>query len=105
MDVWLCRLALPASMRSVALHLARVYDRSYVLAIFAVAYVAIAAIQERGPRLLPVAALVGGPLVLAAVWRRTRRVERLSASVDPRALVALRGCVWGAVLWGAARAG
>ncbi len=91
-------------MRS-AVHSARVYDRSYVFAIFTVAYVTLAAIRYAGARVDAVAALILGPLVLGWVWRRTRLAEGTSAAVQPVALAAFRYCAWGAALWIAARTG
>lgn len=92
-------------MRTVAVHAARVYDRSYVLAIFTLVYVALAAMQQRGVRADAVAALLGGPLALGWLWRHTRRFEGLEANVHPVALAALRFAGWGAALWVAARTG
>jgi DNA-binding NtrC family response regulator len=92
-------------MRSVAAHSARVYDRSYVLAIFTVAYVALAATAQQGARPAAIGVLIAAPFVLGWAWRRTRRAEGLSAQIHPSALAALRFCVWGAVLWLAARTG
>src|SRR5690349_5621755 len=92
-------------MRSVALHSVKVYDRSYVLAIFSVAYATLAAMQQQGVRADSVVALVAAPLVLAWVWQKTRLVERLSGNVHPTALAAVRYSAWGAALWVAARTG
>src|SRR3954466_16072480 len=92
-------------MRSVAVHSARVYDRSYVLAIFTVAYVALAATAQQGARPVAIGVLLAAPFALGWAWRRTRRAEGLSAQIHPSALGALRFCVWGAVLWLAARTG
>jgi DNA-binding NtrC family response regulator len=92
-------------MRSAAAHSARVYDRSYVLAIFTVAYVAIAAMAQQGSRPVAVGVLLAAPFLLGWAWRRTRHAEGLSAHIHPSALGALRFCVWGAVLWLAARTG
>jgi DNA-binding NtrC family response regulator len=92
-------------MRSVALQSIRVYDRAYVLAIFTLAYVALAAIRYAGARIPAVIVLVLGPFFLAWVWRRTRLAEGVSAGVHPVALGALRFCAWGAGLWVAARTG
>jgi hypothetical protein len=91
-------------MRS-AVHSIRVYDRSYVLAIFTLAYVAVAAIRYAGTRVDALGVLVLGPLALAWVWRRTRLAEGVSPSVHPMALAALRYTAWGAALWFAARTG
>lgn len=99
------RLGAAASMRAVALHSLRVYDRAYLLAIFTLAYVAVAAIRYAGARADALAALVLGPLLLGAVWRRTRLAEGVSADVHPVALAAQRYAVWGAALWVAARTG
>ena len=77
-------------MRSVALHSVKVYDRSYVLAIFSVAYATLAAMQQQGVRADSVLALVAAPLALAWVWQKTRLVERLSGNVHPTALAAVR---------------
>jgi DNA-binding NtrC family response regulator len=92
-------------MRSVALQSIRVYDRAYVLAIFTVAYVAIAAIRYAGARIPAAAVLVLAPIALGAVWRHTRLAEGVSAGVHPVAHAALRFCAWGAALWIAARTG
>jgi hypothetical protein len=92
-------------MRSNAPRSARVYDRSYLLAIFGLAYVALAALQSQTVRAGAIAVLALGPLALAALWRGTRRVEGLSPRVDPVALAAARHCGWGAALWVAARTG
>jgi DNA-binding NtrC family response regulator len=101
----LSRLARVSSMRSVLLQSTRIYDRVYVLAIFTVAYVALAAIRYEGVRIPAAAALVVAPIVLAWVWRHTRLAEGASPAVHPAALGALRFCAWGATLWVAARAG
>jgi DNA-binding NtrC family response regulator len=92
-------------MRTVAVHAARVYDRSYVLAIFTLVYVALAAMQQRGVSADAVAVLLGGPLALGWLWRHTRLSEGLEANVHPVALGALRFAAWGAALWVAARTG
>jgi hypothetical protein len=92
-------------MRSVAVHSTRVYDRSYVLAIFTLAYVAVAAIRYAGTRVDALGVLVLGPIALGWVWRRTRLDEGVSPSVHPIALAALRHAAWGAALWLAARTG
>jgi hypothetical protein len=92
-------------MRSAAVHAARVYDRSYVLAIFTLVYVALAAMQQRGVSADAVAVLLGGPLALSWLWRKTRLAEGLKANVHPVALAALRHAGWGAALWVAARTG
>jgi DNA-binding NtrC family response regulator len=99
------RLGAVSSMRSVAVHSIRVYDRSYVLAIFTLAYVAVAAIRYAGTRVDALGVLVLGPVALAWVWRRTRLAEGVSPSVHPIALAALRHAAWGAALWLAARTG
>ncbi|HTV21439.1 MAG TPA: hypothetical protein VMG12_22280, partial [Polyangiaceae bacterium] len=92
-------------MRSVAVHSTRVYDRSYVLAIFTLAYVAVAAIRYAGARVDALAVLLLGPVALGMVWRRSRLAEGVSASVHPVALAALRYAAWGSALWVAARTG
>jgi hypothetical protein len=92
-------------MRAVAVHSARVYDRSYVLAIFTLVYVALAAMQQRGVSADAAAVLLGGPIALGWVWRRTRSAEGLEANVHPIAMAALRHAAWGAALWVAARTG
>jgi transcriptional regulator with GAF, ATPase, and Fis domain len=92
-------------MRSVALQSIRVYDRAYLLAIFTVAYVALAAIRYAGARVPAVVVLVVAPIALGWVWRHTRLAESVSPGVHPVALGALRFCAWGAGLWIAARTG
>lgn len=92
-------------MRSVPVHSIRIYDRAYVLAIFTVAYVAIAAIRYAGARADALGVLVLGPIALGWLWRRTRLAEGVSPSVHPLALTAVRHCAWGALLWVAARTG
>jgi DNA-binding NtrC family response regulator len=92
-------------MRSVALQSIRVYDRAYVLAIFTVAYVALAAIRYAGARVPAAAVLILAPIALGSVWRHTRLAEGVSAGVHPVALGALRFSAWGAALWIAARTG
>jgi len=92
-------------MRSAAIHSDRVYDRSYLLATFTVAYVALAAMQSQGVSVGAIAALVLGPLALAGLWRGTQLIEGLSPRVHPSALAAARHCGWGAALWLAARTG
>lgn len=92
-------------MRSNAPSPARVYDRSYLLAVFGLAYVALAALQSQRAHAGAIAVLALGPLLLAALWRGTRLVEGLSPRVHPAALVAARYCGWGAVSWVAARMG
>jgi len=99
------KLAVLSSMRSHAPSPARVYDRSYLLAVFGLAYVALAALQSQPAHVGAIAVLVLGPLVLAALWRGTRLVEGLSPRVHPVALAAARYCGWGAAVWVAARVG
>jgi hypothetical protein len=93
-------------MRSVAVHSDSIYDRWYFLAIFAVAYVALAALAHAGPRVPPVVVLVGSPLLLGWVWRQTRRPAGLAGrGLHATALTALRVCSSGSALWIAARLG
>lgn len=92
-------------MRSVALQSTRIYDRAYLLAIFTLAYVSLAAIRGAGASFDALLVLALGPIALGWVWRQTRLAEGLSASVHPVALGALRFCAWGAGLWVAARTG
>lgn len=99
------KLAVLPSMRPNAPHSARVYDRSYLLAVFGLAYVALAALQSQTAHAGAIAVLVLGPVVLAALWRGTRLVEGLSPRVHPVALAGARYCGWGGALWVAARMG
>jgi len=79
--------------------------RSFWLPAAAVAYVCFAALQSKSGSSLPWMGLIGLPLVLAEVWRRTTRPPRGEDRVEPAALAALRACVWGAAMWLAARTG
>lgn len=94
-------------MRPVSSHSSPIYDRSYLLATLAVAYVALASLQQTGGGALPVLVLLGAPAALYGVWRSTGRAALRSgpAEQQPPALDALRACSWGACVWLAARVG
>ena len=79
--------------------------RSYWLPCAAVVYVCFAAMQVRGGTWLTWGVLIGLPLALAWVWRRTAAPERGEDRIEPAARSALRACFWGAALWIAARTG
>jgi hypothetical protein len=80
-------------------------ERSFWLAAAAVAYVCFGALASAEAPLLPLLALVGLPLWLAVIWRRTERGEVGPRRVEARALSAVRACHFGAALWVAARLG
>jgi hypothetical protein len=80
-------------------------ERSFWLAAAAIAYVCFGALASAETPLLPLVALVGLPLWLAVVWRRTERGEVGPRRVEARALSAVRACHFGAALWVAARFG
>ncbi len=104
-ELW-CKLpALPA-MRPSVVHSPPIYDRFYLLATGLVAYVTLAAMQQRGPRLPAVAWLAAAPALLALTWRLTRPAVGLPiVAVHPSALNGLRIAAWGAACWIAARLG
>lgn len=78
-------------------------SRSFWPSAAAIAYVCVGAL-ELGRSRLPWVALVVLPLLLAEVWRRTE-VPDGTDRVGRRARSAMRACVWGVLLWVAARTG
>ncbi|HVU00207.1 MAG TPA: hypothetical protein VHE30_00595 [Polyangiaceae bacterium] len=80
-------------------------ERSYLLAVLAIAYGCLGALATAEKPLVPLLALVLLPLWLAEVWRRTRPVRTGERPIDPAALRAARACHFGACLWVAARLG
>ncbi len=100
------RLGAPGPMRSKLVHSTSIYDRFYFLATFAVAYVALASMQQVGVSLERVLVLGLGPVVLAVVWRHTRQLQSPTApELEGVAAPAVRAAAFGASLWLAARSG
>jgi hypothetical protein len=80
-------------------------ERSYWLAVGAVAYACFGALATASRAIVPFAALGLLSLWLAEVWRRTRRTSVGERQIEKAALSALRACHFGAALWVAARLG
>jgi hypothetical protein len=80
-------------------------ERSYWLAVGALAYACFGALQTAPRALVPLVALGLLSLWLAEVWRRTRHALVGERQIETAALSALRACHFGAALWVAARLG
>jgi hypothetical protein len=78
--------------------------RSFWLPIAAVAYVCFAALQAGGGT-AAILALIGLPLLLAEVWRRSAVPRHAEDRIEPAARSALRAAFFGTALWVAARTG
>lgn len=79
--------------------------RSYWLAVAAVAYACLGALPESKSAVVPLLGLALLPTWLAAVWRRSARLETGERRIDGAALSAMRAAHFGAALWIAARLG
>lgn len=71
----------------------------------AILYVAFAALQAHSHPLWTLAPLLGSPVLLVLVWRKTTHSDHRATSADPDALLAMRAAFSGALLWLSARAG
>lgn len=80
-------------------------ERSFWLAVAALAYVCFGALPTASRPIAPLLALLLLPLWLGEVWRRTARARTGERHLDAVALSSLRACHFGAALWVAARLG